>query len=292
VKVGVQVNNYNLPGGPDRLGTALAEIAHAADAGGFACLGVQDHVWESAYIGVPEGPVPECYTTLGFLAAHTSHIKLLAIVSPVSYRHPGMLAKTVTTLDVLSGGRAWLGTGVGDYEAEARGLGIPFPPVKERFEQLEEVLQICLGMWTGEHGSDRSFVGTHYRLDRLLNAPQSRTRPHPPILIGGSGERTLRLVARYADACNLRPSPDLPQKLEILRQHCEAVGRDYDSIEKTCMFGLDIGEDHTKAGALIEQLRWLASMGVQTAIGAIPARDPVATLDIVGREVISAVADL
>ncbi|HEX6122284.1 MAG TPA: LLM class F420-dependent oxidoreductase, partial [Ktedonobacterales bacterium] len=272
MKLGLHINNYNWAGGAARFGATLAEIAQAADAGGFDRIGVEDHVWESTYIGTPAGPVLECYTTLAFLAAHTSRVKLLAIVSPVSYRHPGMLAKMVTTLDVLSGGRAWLGMGAGDYEAEAHGLGLPFPPVNERFEMLEEALQICLDMWSGEHGTERSFMGTHYQLNRLLNSPQSLARPHPPILIGGSGEqKTLRLVARYADACNLGLSPNLPRKLEVLRQHCTAEGREYDAIEKTCMFGLDIGEDHANVGALIEQLRGLASLGIQTAIGALPA---------------------
>src|SRR5262249_35594854 len=199
MKLGLQINNYNWSGGPSRLGSTLTQIAQAADAGGFACIGVQDHVWESTYIGVREGPVLECYTTLAFLAARSSRVSLLAIVSPVSYRQPSLLAKSVTALDVLSGGRAWLGIGAGDYEEEARGLGLPFPPVKERFERLEEALQICLGMWSGERGTERAFDGAHYRLERLLNSPQSLTRPHPPILVGGRGDKTLRLVARYAD---------------------------------------------------------------------------------------------
>ncbi|HEU5438317.1 MAG TPA: LLM class F420-dependent oxidoreductase [Ktedonobacterales bacterium] len=291
MKLGLQINNYNLAGGPERFGTTLAEIAQAAEAGGFDRLGVQDHVWESAYIGSAEGPVLECYTTLGFLAAHTKRVKLLAMVSPISYRYPAMLAKSVTALDVLSSGRAWLGIGAGDYEAEARGLGIPFPPLKARFEMLEEALQVCLGMWSGEHGSDASFSGAHYQLERLLNSPQSLTRPHPPILIGGSGAKTLRLVARYADACNLRPSPDVPQKLELLRRECEAAGRDYEAIEKTCPFGLDVGTDGSKASELIGRLRWLAGMGIQTVIGAIPGGNPIPTLEIVGREVIPACAD-
>ncbi|MFI5272787.1 MAG: LLM class F420-dependent oxidoreductase [Ktedonobacterales bacterium] len=292
MKLGLQINNYNWSGGPPRFGTTLTEIAQAADAGGFECIGVEDHVWESAYIGVPEGPVLECYTTLAFLAAHTSRAKLLAIVSPVSYRWPGMLAKMVTTLDVLSSGRAWLGIGAGDYEAEARGLGLPLPALKERFEMLEEALQICVDMWRGEHGTERSFAGAHYQLERLLNSPQSLTRPHPPILIGGSGEKTLRLVARYANACNLRPTPELPQKLDSLRRQCIAAGRDYDAIEKTCMFGFDVGDDGSKTSELIGRLRWLASMGIQTVIGAVPARNPIPTLEVIGREVVPAVAAL
>ncbi|TMD66752.1 MAG: LLM class flavin-dependent oxidoreductase, partial [Chloroflexi bacterium] len=209
------------------------------------------------------------------------------------YCQPVLLAKTVTTLDVLSGGRAWLGIGAGDYEEEARGLGLPFPPLKERYERLEEMLQICLRMWHGEQGDERPFEGKHYRIERPLNLPQSLARPHPPILIAGSGEqRTLRLVARYADACNLQPGPQIPKKLEILRQHCEAEGRDYDAIEKTCMFAFDVGEDGSKVGELIEQLRWLASMGIQTVLGVIPHVYRIEPLEVIGREVIPAVADL
>jgi alkanesulfonate monooxygenase SsuD/methylene tetrahydromethanopterin reductase-like flavin-dependent oxidoreductase (luciferase family) len=194
---------------------------------------------------------------------------------------------------VLSGGRAWLGIGVGDYEEEARGSGLPFPPLKERYEMLEEMLQICLRMWHGEQGDERPFEGKHYRIERPLNLPQSLTRPHPPILIAGSGEqRTLRLVARYADACNLQPGPQIPKKLEILRQHCEAEGRDYDTIEKTCMFAFDVGEDGSKVGELIGQLRWLASMGIETVLGVVPQVYRIKPLEVIGREVIPAVADL
>jgi alkanesulfonate monooxygenase SsuD/methylene tetrahydromethanopterin reductase-like flavin-dependent oxidoreductase (luciferase family) len=215
----------------------------------------------------------------------------LATASP--YWHPILLAKTVTTLDVLSGGLAWLGIGAGDYEEEARRSGLPFPPLPERYEQLEETLQICLRMWQGERGDERPFEGKHYRIERPLNLPQSLTRPHPPILIAGGGEkRTLRLVARYADACNLRPGPEIPQKLAILRQHCEAEGRDYDAIEKTCMFGFDVGEDGSKVDELLGQLRWLASMGIQTVIGVVPNIAAITPLEQIGRLVIPAVADV
>jgi F420-dependent oxidoreductase-like protein len=290
MKLGLQIYDYNWPGGPARLAATLAEIGQAADAAGFDRLGVQDHVWQSPYIGAPEGPVLECYGALMFLAAHTRTIKVIPIVTAASYRYPGMLAKTVTTLDVLSGGRAWLGIGAGDYALEARGLGLPYPALKERFELLEETLQVCLRMWSGAHGDERPFTGVHYQLERPLNSPQSLTRPHPPILIGGSGEKTLRLVARYADACNLRPGPEIPAKLESLRRHCAAEGRDYDAIEKTCMFAFDAGEHGAKTGELIGQLRWLAGMGIQTAIGVVPRVDRITPLEVLGREIIPAVA--
>ncbi len=247
-------------------------------------------MWQSHYLGGPEREVPSCYPTLMYLAAHTSRIKLLALTTGSPYWHPILLAKTVTTLDVLSGGRAWLSIGAGDYEEEAVGSGLPFPPLKERYERLEEMLQICLRMWQGDQ---RPFEGKHYRIERPFNLPQSLTRPHPPILIAGSGEqKTLRLVARYADACNLRPGPEIPQKLEVLRQHCEAEGREYDAIEKTCAFTFDVGEDGSKVGELVGQLRWLASMGIQTVLGVVPQVYQITPLEIIGREVIPAVADL
>jgi alkanesulfonate monooxygenase SsuD/methylene tetrahydromethanopterin reductase-like flavin-dependent oxidoreductase (luciferase family) len=211
----------------------------------------------------------------------------------VHFRYPAMLAKTVTTIDVLSGGRAWLGIGSGHYEEEATGLGIPYPPQKERFEMLEEAVQICLRMWSGERGDERPFEGIHYRLERPLNVPQSLTRPHPPIMIAGDGEKkTLLLVARYADACSLRPSPEIPRKLDVLRRHCEAEGRDYDSIEKTCAFAFDVGENGEKVGEVIGGLRWLAGMGIETVIGFVPGVDRITPLEVIGREVIPAVADL
>ena len=173
----------------------------------------------------------EAYTTLGFLAAHTERVKLLTVVTAVVYREPGLLAKIVTTLDVLSGGRAMLGIGAAWNEEESRGLGLFFPPTAERFERLEEALQICLQMWSDDDGP---YEGKHYQLERTLNSPQPLSRPHPPILIGGAGERkTLRLVAQYADACNIFARPELAHKLDVLREHCEREGRDYDEIEKT-----------------------------------------------------------
>lgn len=293
MKLILHINHYNWPITPDRLGPTLAEIAQAAEAAGFGRIAVADHLWQGPQAGGPEVPELECYATLVYLAAHTRRAELMAVVTGVHFRYPGLLAKTVTTLDILSGGRAWLGIGVGNYEAEARGLGIPFPPLAERFERLEETLQICLRMWSGERGDERPFVGKHYQLERPLNLPQSLRRPHPPILIAGDGEqKTLRLVAGYADACSLRPSPEIPRKLEILRRHCEAEGRDYDAIEKTCAFRFDVGEDGSKTGDLIEQLRWLAGMGIETVIGAVPRVDQITPLEIIGREVIPVVADL
>jgi F420-dependent oxidoreductase-like protein len=293
MRLGLQINAFTWPGGPARIAATLAEIAQAAEAGGFHALAVSDHVWASPYIGGPLREQLEAYSTLAFLAAHTQRVTLMTMVTGVHFRQPGLLAKTVTTLDVLSGGRAWLGIGAGHDEDEARGLGIPFPPLADRFDMLEETLQICLRMWSGERGDEQPFEGRHYRLERALNLPQSPTRPHPPIMVAGDGERkTLRLVARYADACSLRPTPELPHKLDVLRRHCDAERRDFDAIEKACAYLFDVGPDGSKVGELVGGLRVLASQGIQTVYGMIPGDDPRGPLAILAREVIPAVVDL
>ncbi len=293
MKLGLQINDFRWPGGAICFGSTLAEIARTTEEAGFDRIGVADHVWQHPIMGGPAADEPECYTTLAFLAANTQRVKLTAMVSGVHFRHPAVLVKTVTTLDVLSGGRACFGVGSGHYAEETLGLGISFPPQKERFEMLEETVQIALRMWSGEKGDERPFEGAHYRLELPLNLPQSIARPHPPILIAGDGERkTLRLVARYADACSLPPGQEVPRKLEVLRRHCENVGRDYEEIEKSCAFAFDVGERGEKVGDLIGRLRWLSGMGVETVIGAVPDVDRVTPLEVIGREVIPAVADL
>jgi F420-dependent oxidoreductase-like protein len=290
LKIGLQIPNFTWAGGPESLGADLATIVRTADQAGFDSISVMDHFFQIRSIGPPDREMLEGYATLAFIAAHTSRTKLMTMVTGVTYRHPGILAKTVTTLDVLSGGRAWLGIGAAWNEQEHRGLGVPFPPLAERFERLEETIQICLRMWSDD---DSPFHGRHYRLERPLNSPQSLSRPHPPILIGGGGERkTLRLVARYADACNLFMSPQIPHKLDVLKRHCEAEGRDYGTIEKTSLGSFDVGEGGAKVGRLIGQLRWLSSMGIQTAIGSVKGVERIEPLEIIGREVIPAVQDL
>ena len=290
LKLGLVIPNFTWPGGPPRLGADLAAVAQAADAAGFEWIGVMDHLFQIPAFGPPELDMLEAYTTLGYLAAHTSRAQLLTIVTAAIYRHPGMLAKIVTTLDVLSGGRAWLGIGAAWNEQEARGLDLPFPPVATRFERLEETLQICLQMWRGDAGP---YQGTHYQLERPLNVPQSLSRPHPPILIGGSGERkTLRLVARYAQACNLLCAPEeVPHKLAVLRAHCANEGRNYDEILKTCMVQIDVGANGEGVGAVIEQLRGLAGMGIQGALCEVKDVWRITPLEIIGREIIPAVGE-
>ncbi|MGD1034558.1 MAG: LLM class F420-dependent oxidoreductase [Candidatus Dormibacteria bacterium] len=290
MKLGLHIPDYTWPGGPASLGHDLARVAGAAEEAGFDRVSVMDHFFQIGHLGPPEHEMLEAYTTLGFLAAHTSRVKLLTLVTGVVYRQPGLLAKIITTLDVLSGGRAMLGIGAAWNEEEAHGLGLSFPPIAERFEQLEDALRICLQMWSAEDGP---LTGTHARLERTLNSPQAISRPHPPILIGGSGERkTLRLVARYAQACNLFPSPDLDHKLDVLRRHCEAEGRDYDEIEKTVLFNFDVGERGEKAGEIVEQLRDLHRRGFEVAHGRVTDVWRITPLEIIGREVLPAIAEL
>jgi F420-dependent oxidoreductase-like protein len=290
VKLGLQIPDFTTQDGPSRLGADLATVARTADDAGFEFLAVMDHFFQIGPIGPPELEMLEAYTTLGYLAASTSRAKLLTLVTGVTYRHPGILAKIITTLDVLSGGRAWLGIGAAWNEEESRGLGIPFPPIAERFERLEETLQICLQMFRGDASP---FHGEHYQLERPLNSPPPLSQPHPPILIGGSGEKkTLRLVARYAQACNLFPGPDLARKLDVLRGHCEAEGRSFDEIEKTVYFIYDVGPKGENAAQVVDQLGGLAQMGFSAAIGAVANVWDVTPLEVIGSEVIPAVANL
>ena len=290
MKLGLHIPDFTWPDGPSRLGPQLAEVAHAADDAGFDRVSVMDHVWQIGHIGPPEHEMLEAYTTLGYLAAHTKRVSLMPLVTGVVYRSPGLLAKMVTTLDVLSGGRAWLGIGAAWNEEESRGLGLFFPPMAERFERLEEALQICLQMWSGQ---DRPYDGRHYHLARTLNKPEALSRPHPPILIGGSGEKkTLRLVAKYAQACNLFAGPDLAHKLDVLRAHCEAEGRAYEDVEKTSGYTFDVGENGENVGQVIEDLKGLAAVGVQVAHGRVARVWELTPLEVIGKEIVPAIADL
>ena len=294
MKLGLHIPDSNWRGGPRALGSLLGEIVAAAEEAGFDLISVADHVWVHPIIGGPLKGHLEAYTTLGYIAAHTRKVRLLALATAASYRPAGLLAKAVTTLDVLSGGRAMLGIGSGDYPEEAEGLGLPFPArTGERFDLLEETVRASLEMWEGERGSEKALAGTHVRLGRALNLPQSLSRPHPPILIAGTGEtRTLPLVARYADACNIRPSAEIPRQLELLRRLCGLHGTDYQSIEKTAPFFFDVGEDGSKAPEVVEKLRWLGSMGIETVFGWVVGVDRLTPLEVMAREVIPAVADL
>jgi F420-dependent oxidoreductase-like protein len=287
VQIGLQIPDFTWPGGPP-LGPGLAQIARTADEAGFETVGVMDHFFQIGNLGPPEHEMLEAYTTLGFLAAHTRRAKLLTVVTGVVYRHPGILAKTISTLDNLSSGRAMLGIGAAWNAEEAAGLGIPFPPLAERFERLEETLRICLRMWGGD---ESPFTGTHYRLDRPLDVPKPLSQPHPPIMIGGGGERkTLRLVARYAQACNLFPGPDLAHKLEVLREHCDREGRDYDDIRKTCIYRFDLGAAGDETQKVLDELHRLHELGIDLVIGGVRDVWRMKALETMGAEVIPAAA--
>src|SRR6266550_8490532 len=254
MKIGLQIPSFTWPGGTKEIGPTLTNIARTADQGGFDLIGVMDHFFQIGSLGPPEQEMLEAYTTLGYLAANTSRARLLTVVSGAVYRYPGVIAKIVTTLDVLSGGRAMLGIGAGWNEYEAKSLGIPFQPVAERFDWLEDTLRLCLQVWKGD---ESRLEGKRFTFERPLSSPQSLTRPHPPIMIGGMGEqKTLRLVAKYADACNLFPTPQVARKLEVLRAHCESEGRDYAAIEKSSMYRFDIGENGEAVDEAIGGLRW------------------------------------
>jgi len=289
MRLGLHISNFTWPEGAPRLGAVLAEVASAADEAGFDRISVMDHLWQIAVIGPPEQEMLEAYTALGYLAGHTRRAKLLTLVTGVVYREPGLLAKAVTTLDVLSGGRAMLGSGAAWNADESHGLGLPFPPTAERFERLEEALRICRQMF---HGDETPFRGRHYRLDRPLNSPEPLSRPHPPILIGGGGEKkTLRLVAQYADACNLFAGPDVERKLDVLRGHCADVGRDYDDIEKTVLYNFAVGENGERVDETIEDLHRLAGLGFTVAHGGIRNVYDLTKIEIIRDRIMPAVAD-
>ena len=290
MKLGLHIADFTWDGGPTALRQQLGDVAARAEQAGYDRVSVMDHVWQIGPLGPPEHEMLEAYTALGYLAAKTERVKLLTVVTAVVYREPGLLAKAVTTLDVLSGGRAMLGIGAAWNEEESRGLGLFFPSTAERFERLEEALQICKQMWSQ---ADGPYEGKHYRLERTLNSPQALSRPHPPILIGGAGERkTLRLVAEYADACNIFDTPELAHKLQVLRDHCERLGRAYDEIEKTAQLRFDLGPRGERVEQTIEHLHELADLGIEVAHGTLANVSRPGTLDLMAEQVIPAVAAL
>ncbi|WP_314219926.1 LLM class F420-dependent oxidoreductase [Streptomyces zaehneri] len=266
MRVGVHINRFGEAGGASALGAELAAAGAAAEAAGVSRLSVMDHYFQMEFNGGAEAPMLEAYSTLAFLAAHTSTVRLGTLVTGVTYRHPGLLAKIATTLDVLSGGRASLGIGAAWYDREHAGLGVAFPPTAERFERLEETLRICLRMWDPDDNGP--FEGEHYRLAETLCVPAPVSSPRPEILIGGGGERkTLRLVARYADACNLFASTpeEVRHKLDVLRGHCEAERRDYDTVLKTITYSGDAADEGDLDG-LLRDLTGYTELGIDTVI--------------------------
>ncbi|MGW3646177.1 LLM class F420-dependent oxidoreductase [Streptomyces sp. NPDC000878] len=279
MRLGVHINRFNHSSGAAALGPELAAAGAAAEAAGVHRLTVMDHYFQMEFNGGAEDPMLEAYTTLGFLAAHTSTIRLGALVTGVTYRHPGLLAKIATTLDVLSGGRATLGIGAAWYDREHEGLGVPYPATAERFERLEETLRICLQMWDPD--ANGPFEGTHYRLAETLCVPAPVSSPHPEIMIGGGGERkTLRLVAQYADACNLfATSPEeVGHKLDVLRGHCDSVGRPYDDITRTLVYmGEALAENDVDA--FVRDIEGYAKFGIETVMLGPRTGEPAAWIE-------------
>jgi F420-dependent oxidoreductase-like protein len=297
MRIGLHVPNFTWPGGVEHLGETFGAIAERADRAGFYSLSVMDHFFQIPGIGPMDHDMLEGWSALAFAAARSRRITLGTLVTGVTYRYPGILVKTCTTLDVLSGGRAFFGIGAAWYEDEHRGLGVPFPPLSERFERLEEALRIALQMWddAGKADEARPFEGKYYHLERTLNVPQSIQRPHPPIMIGGGGEqKTLRLVAQYADACNLFArlgDETLRHKLDVLREHCERLGRPYADIEKTAQVGTihvtrdGRGDSMTPAQA-VESFAHLAELGIDRGIVTLSnVFDPEA-FELLGAEVV------
>ena len=291
MKLGVHLINFDFPGGPASIGPTLARVGAAAETAGVANLSAMDHYLQIEGMGVGDADAPmlEGYTTLGFLAAHTSTVELQLLVTGITYRHPGLLAKIVSTLDVLSGGRAALGLGAAWYEREHAALGVPFPPLKERFERLEETLRIVRQMWSDDNGP---FEGRHYQLAETVNSPQPLRRPHPPIMVGGGGEKkTLRLLARYADASNLFAGPQsspaqVKAKLDVLAAHCEREGTDFDRIRKTVLWAGPLTPDAENGKVFADQLAGYAEVGI-TEVHVMPfGTDPVGFIAGLGDHVI------
>jgi len=286
MKLGLQIRSFTWPGGAGEIGPTLARVVACAEEVGFESIWLMDHLFQIRSAGRVEEPMLEGMTALGFMAAHTSRARLGLMVGGVPYRSPAIWVKATTTLDVLSGGRAWLGIGAAWNQEEARALGIPFPPLGERFELLEDTLKVAHAMWSGDRGTEEPFEGRRVRAERLLNSPQSLTRPHPPILIGGGGERrTLRLVARYADATNVFGGPvAVARKYAILRRHCEEIGRDPDEIERTTLQDIDLRTE--SPARIVDWFGELADSGAQHVIAAIRDVHDLGVLETIGRDVI------
>ena len=279
MRVSINLTNYSWPGGSTRLGPELAALAGAAEEAGVDTVWVSDHLLQADPTAGPgDTEMLEAYTTLGFLAARTERVRLGTVVTGVTFRPPALLVKAVTSLDVLSGGRAWLGIGAGYHGEEAEAMGLPLPPTAERFERLEETLALATQMWTGD---DALFAGRHYRLGRPVGSPRPLQRPHPPVLIGGAGEqKTLRLVAHYGDACNLFDIPDggrtVTHKLQVLARHCREAGRPYEAIEKTLSTRL---EKEEAAEAFVARGRAAASLGIEHLVVITPGPWTATSID-------------
>jgi F420-dependent oxidoreductase-like protein len=286
MKFGLQINNFTWPGGAAAIGPTLARVTRTADDVGFDSIWVMDHFFQIRGLGPPEAPMLEGQTALGFMAANSEKARLGLMVGGIHYRLPGLWIKAATALDVLSGGRAWFGIGAAWNEEESTALGFPFPPLRDRFEMLEETLQMAVAMWSGGSGSGEAFRGKHFTAARLLNSPQAISRPRVPIMIGGGGERkTLRLVAQYADACNVfGDATRIAHKYTVLREHCERLGRPYEEIERSTLLSVD--PESQSADQIVEYFGALGEAGAQHILMSVRGVSDVTKLERLGAEVL------
>jgi F420-dependent oxidoreductase-like protein len=286
MRFGLQVNSFTWPGGAAAIGPTLARVTRTADDAGFDSIWVMDHFFQIRGGGPPEAPMLEGMAALGFMTAHSERARLGLMVGGIHYRPPGLWIKATTTLDVLSGGRAWFGIGAAWNEEESRGLGFPMPPLRERFEWLEDTLRMAHAMWSGGSGSGGRFEGTHVTATRLLNSPQALTRPRIPIMVGGGGERkTLRLAAQYGDACNVFGGPErIAHKYAVLREHCERLGRPYGEIERSTLQSVDL--DRESSGQVVERFGALGQAGAQHVIFSVRGVADTSRLERIGAEVL------
>ena len=275
MQLDLHVPRFTWPGGPEAIGPTFASLARTAEEIGVRTLSVMDHWFQMDFLWPAEEPMLEGYTTLSFAAAKTDRLRFRLLVGGVTYRHPGLLAKTVTTLDVLSGGRAELGLGAAWYEREHRGLGVPFPPLRERYERLEETLQICLQMWSEDNGP---YQGKHFQLAETLCSPQPVSSPRPQILIGGGGERkTLRITATYADKSNvIGDATTVAQKVDVLHRHCADVGRDPSEIEMTALVMVP---DDADKDTVLREVEALAKAGAEAIVVRTTSPEPARWLE-------------
>jgi len=285
-RIGLQINNFTWPGGSAALGPTLARVVRTADQVGFDSIWVMDHFFQIRGLGPPEAPMLEGMTTLGYMAAHSERARLGLMVGGIHYRQPALWIKATTALDVLSGGRAWFGIGAAWNEQESTALGFPMPPLRERFEWLEDTLRMAHAMWSGGSGTGERFEGTHLTATRLLNSPQALSRPRVPIMIGGGGERkTLRLVAQYAEGCNVFGGPErIAHKYAVLREHCERLGRPYEEIERSTLQGIDL--ERESPGQVVEEFGALAEAGAQHIVTSVRGVSDVTTLERIGAEIL------
>ena len=293
MKFGLQISSFTWPGGPAQLAPTLARVVRAADDAGFDSIWVMDHFFQIRVVGRPEEPMLDGMTTLGYMAAHSDRARIGLMVGGIHYRQPALWIKATTTLDVLSGGRAWFGIGAAWNQEESAALGFPFPSLGTRFEMLEDTLRMAHAMWAGERGTEEDFTGDHVRATRLLNSPQAISRPRIPIMIGGGGEqKTLRLVARYGDACNVFGGPEkLHHKFSVLKRHCEGLGRPYGDIERSTLQNVHVDADGANGaespGQVTDRFAELGDAGAQSIVFSVRNVWQTDKLDLLGRTVLA-----